>query len=267
MKKLFILLLLMLLISCSNLSLNNVDKADISTKDIKNNIFLGIEYYKDELYDDYTKYFNENPQIHIEDIIWRVNSGVHLKYFDEAIDIKDIDEFPLLVNKTHKLPDDFIPENLAKLRSGRMATKDTGVAFNKMKSDASTAGLSIDETSAYRSIDKQVSIYNGYLKKDSIEVVDTYSARAGFSEHHLGTVIDLIGGGKPMTRFGETQEYRWIQENAHKYGFIQRYKENCEDITGYQEEEWHITYVGVDIATYMYKHKIDTLEEYLGKNI
>lgn len=268
MKNLFVVFILLSLISCARADENDInDKNNNGIVKIENNMFSNIDYYMSEYYDDYIKYHNENPGANIDDIVWMVNSGVHLKYFDEARDITDTNKFPLIVNKTNKLPDDFVPENLTKLPSGRMVTNDTLGAFNKMKSAASASGLSIDETSAYRSIDKQVSIYNGYLKKDDIEVVDTYSARPGFSEHHLGTVIDLIGGGRPMTRFGETQEYQWVKENAYKYGFIQRYKENSQHITGYMAEEWHITYVGEEIATYMHNNKIDTLEEYLGRNI
>ena len=61
--------------------------------------------------------------------------------------------------------------------------------------------------------------------------------------------------------FPETESYKWLKENAHKYGFIQRYPEDKVDITGYNFESWHYRYVGVEAATYIYENNI-TFDEY-----
>ena len=63
--------------------------------------------------------------------------------------------------------------------------------------------------------------------------------------------------------FAETEAFEWLQNNAHKYGFILRFPENKTDITGYSYESWHYRYVGVQHATKIHERGI-TLEEYLG---
>lgn len=93
---------------------------------------------------------------------------------------------------------------------------------------------------------------------------DTYSARAGYSEHQTGLVIDIAGGSCVLDCFGSTSQYQWMQQHAAEYGFIQRYYAGSETITGYKAEEWHYRYVGVEVARDM-KHKgVKTLEEYWG---
>ena len=88
------------------------------------------------------------------------------------------------------------------------------------------------------------------------EMVDTFSARAGHSEHQTGLSFDVYNIEKPYTSFGETNEYKWLKINAHKYGFIIRYTTDNSYITGYKDEPWHIRYVGVDNATYIYQNNI-----------
>ena len=108
----------------------------------------------------------------------------------------------------------------------------------------------------------QKALYEGYLKNDPVDIVDTYSARAGHSEHQTGYAFDLYNVTLPYTSFGDTLEYEWLKINAHLYGFIIRYTEDNKNITGYKNEPWHIRYVGIKEATYIYENNI-TLEEYL----
>ena len=143
-----------------------------------------------------------------------------------------------------------------------LADKEASEAFKFMSTDASAIGLTIKTISAYRSYEYQKKLYEGYLINDPEEIVDTYSARAGHSEHQTGLAFDIYNVEKPYTSFGETKEYEWVKINAHKYGFIIRYKEDNSFITGYKDEPWHIRYVGVDNATYIYENNI-TLEEYI----
>ena len=97
--------------------------------------------------------------------------------------------------------------------------------------------------------------------QDGKDEADTYSSRAGHSDHQTGLAIDVSDGDTPYTSFGETDEFRWMQDNAYLYGFILRFPEGKENITGYQYESWHYRYVGVDIATYIHENNI-TFEEY-----
>ena len=74
--------------------------------------------------------------------------------------------------------------------------------------------------------------------------------------------FDLYNVLKSYTDFGSTKEYEWLKINAHLYGFIIRYTKDNTNITGYKDEPWHIRYVGIENAKYIYENGI-TLEEYL----
>lgn len=230
-------------------------------------IFQNYYYYEADKEQRYITYKQQNPQISDSDIVWMVNTGLDKPYYTDVKEITNTSEFPLIINKYNKLSDNFKPENLEKLPSGKLATHDTKEAFEKMSQDAQKENLNLIAVSAYRSIEYQKNLYNTYLKKDSQETVDTYSARAGFSEHHTGRAIDLGDSSANIVNFENTKESVWINENAYKYGFIVRYKKNTTHITGYKYEPWHITYVGTEIAKSMHDNNIETLEEYKVKYI
>ena len=136
-----------------------------------------------------------------------------------------------------------------------------------MKEDAKNEGLSITAASAYRSVSYQEGLYNGYLKRDPKAVVDTYSARAGYSEHHTGMAIDFIGSFGSLNDFENTKEYPWVRDNCHKYGFIIRYTAENQWITGYKNEPWHLRFIGIEAATDMKEKGISSFEEYKTKYI
>lgn len=156
----------------------------------------------------------------------------------------------LIVNKTYGLPATFDPG----------ADSEMLAAFSSMRQDAQKQGLTLINSSNYRSYDDQVRLYKKYVLRDGQAQADTYSARPGFSEHQTGLVIDL---NSVDDSFAGTPEAEWVAQNAYKYGFIVRYPKGKEDITGYQYEPWHIRYLGVDTATAVYRSG-KTLEEYLG---
>lgn len=102
---------------------------------------------------------------------------------------------------------------------------------------------------------------------DAIAVVRSYSAEAGMSEHQTGLCVDFMT--RSMSELDESFEntaaFRWLSENAYKYGFILRYPKNKTDITGYKYEPWHYRFVGREVATEIYLSGL-TLEEYLELN-
>lgn len=156
----------------------------------------------------------------------------------------------LIANKTYGLPKTFNPG----------ASSEMLAAFSTMKADAAKAGLSLYNSSNFRSFELQVDLYNRYVSRSGQAAADTYSARPGFSEHQTGLVIDL---NSVDDSFAGTPEAEWVAKNAHKYGFIVRYPKGKEAITGYQYEPWHIRYLGVSVAASVYQSG-KTLEEYLG---
>lgn len=157
----------------------------------------------------------------------------------------------LIANKTYALPDTYAPGGL---------TSETYDAFTRMQSAASAEGLHLFVKSGYRSYYDQRYIYNGYAQRDGVATADRYSARAGHSEHQSGMAIDV---NSTLNSFAGTPEGIWLKNNCHKYGFIIRYPEDKEHITGYMYEPWHIRYVGEELAVAVTASGL-CLEEYFG---
>ena len=110
------------------------------------------------------------------------------------------------------------------------------------------ANLEIYVYSAYRSFDEQNALKNQYVVVYGAGTANQFSADQGYSEHQLGTTVDLIttGIGGTLEGFDETTAYHWLLENAYKFGFILSYPA---DNDYYISEPWHWRFVGVKLAT------------------
>ncbi len=117
--------------------------------------------------------------------------------------------------------------------------------------------------SAYRSYESQKELFDWRMERDGEEEALKYVALPGESEHHTAMAFDMsVYKDGANTYIEDEEEYHWIYENAHKYGFVLRYPESKADITGIAYEAWHFRYVGVPHAYYMYSEGL-VLEEYL----
>ena len=190
----------------------------------------------------------------------------------EKYEIKTIDGVTfvdgiLIVNKTYPLPNDYVPKDTYKDATGfkycsECLNTDAYNEFNEMKSDAIALGLNIWIQSGYRSYELQDELYNSYVNRDGKEAADTYSARPGHSEHQTGLAFDL---NTITDDFKDTDEGKWVNDNAWRYGFILRYPKGKEDKTGYKYEPWHLRYVGKDLASKLYNDgEWITLEEHFN---
>ncbi len=237
----------------------------------ENKIFNKLDYYikKNDLR--YTQYKKNNPKLTIEQIVTHVNIGLDNDYYTNTRHTKNLNTQYILVNKYNFLTEKYIPKNLEKINSqyslGNMYLVDYAKeAFEKMAQQAKKENLSIIAMSTYRSYKYQVNLYNTYAKKDGKEIADTYSARPGFSEHQTGLAVDIYNGKEPYTNFEVTEEFKWMEKNAYKYGYILRFPKNKTKETGYNYESWHYRYVGEEIAKYIYDKKI-SYEEYYAQNL
>lgn len=131
---------------------------------------------------------------------------------------------------------------------------------------AAAEGHAVRIISAYRDYDTQVALYDGYVARDGQEAADAYSARPGHSEHQTGLTVDLDDHGACYLAacFGETPAGRWLAEHAADHGFILRYPEGKQEITGFMPEPWHFRYVGPELAREMRATGVVTLEEFFG---
>ena len=200
-----------------------------------------------------------------------------LTSIQETIRAVPLDTIPgsitVLVNRKYLLPSTYAPKDLtepairfsfAYNSDKRKLRKVASKALEKMFRDAEKKKIILYGVSGYRSYIRQKQIYDQNVARRGKSATDTVSARPGSSEHQTGLTIDISAqsvGCQLSQTFGDTKEGKWVAKNAHKYGYIVRYPYDKSKITGYHYEPWHIRYVGIPVATYLYKNKL-TLEEY-----
>ena len=215
-------------------------------------------FFKEEKKKEYLEY-KEKTGLSLKESIIHVNIGLNHPFYTNAKETVD-KGILTIVNKYNFIPNDYIPKNLITV-NGLSINKEAYNSYLDMKNDMEKENLYIRIISAYRSYDYQESLYANYLKSNSQNIVDTYSARAGYSEHHTGLAIDIDNTKLNYNKFYLTKEYLWMQDNAYKYGFILRYPKDKDNITGYSFEPWHYRYVGKEVSKYIKEHNI-TYEEY-----
>lgn len=240
-------------------------KGEAVSGDINN--VMSVKYAISENKNRYIEYYKNNTGMSAGEVVWRVNSNLDRPFYDEnyITYVDKNDDSPLLVNKFNRVSENYKPASLVKIEGDYEGTPATKQAYMDMTEDMASENMKIYVVSAYRSYDYQNNLYNYYLKKDSIEVVDTYSSRPGFSEHHTGRALDVSQVYNNLDAFEGSKEAKWVYDNCYKYGFIVRYTEENKDVTGYIFEPWHITYVGKEISTKMKEENIKSLEEYVVK--
>ena len=169
----------------------------------------------------------------------------------------------LLVNEDNLLSSDYVPEGLVNLyeqrhsfrlaRSDIYVTRETYEAMEAMFAAAEADGVNgFIVTSGYRDYDRQAEVY--------AESEEGYAQPPGASEHQTGLCFDVTT--ETNEGFESTEQYAWLREHAHEYGFIQRYPAGKESVTGIAEESWHYRYVGRPHAQAMKRLGL-CLEEYV----
>ncbi|MBQ6354721.1 MAG: M15 family metallopeptidase [Lachnospiraceae bacterium] len=184
---------------------------------------------------------------------------------------EDTGDILMIVNKEYGLSEEYKPNDLTKVEHCDFSVgsdechqlkKEPAEAIEEMFAAAREDGYEIIMRTGYRSYGYQAALYESYKEQDGEEAADKYSARPGSSEHQSGLCCDVGIEGKDLNAFEGTDEAKWIADNYWKYGFVVRYPQDKEDITGYMYEAWHIRYVGKEAAKYMHEKNL-TLEEYL----
>ena len=239
---------------------NDIDEPDFSR-------FSKLYYYEADKLQRYLAFEEAHRELTADEVVWRVNSKLDLPYFTDIKVVDDVERIPLLLNKYNKLPDGYVPDGLVEIAKGLLVTEATKIAFEELAEAAKAEDLTLKPGSTYRSLSYQESLYERYSKADGADKADGYCARPGHSEHHTGRTIDLLAPDGTLTEFKDTAESKWVAQNAYKYGFIVRYSTENEDVTGYNDEPWHITYVGKQTSNYMHSRGYGSLEEYFVKYV
>lgn len=194
---------------------------------------------------------------------------------DENNRILNESDYDVVVNKKRFLSSDYVPKDLVKVNVPTQLENPEVNQMRKIPADrlhelfegAKKEGFTLIARSGYRSYNTQDILYRNVVTSKGQTYADKYSAKPGTSEHQTGLAMDITSEGvnfQLSEDFGELPESIWVKENAHKYGFIIRYPKDKEEIVGYAYEPWHIRYVGVELATKIYKSGL-TMEEYFEK--
>lgn len=175
--------------------------------------------------------------------------------------------YQVLVNRDNLLDKTYIPNNLVDTHSryndNIFVVSNVYKSFLLMRNDALKYGYDIDIMSGYRSYKYQEKLYNCLVNDKGFNYALRHVAPGGASEHQTGLAIDICvyKNGKCFIEYelNDFEEIKWLYNNAHRFGFILRYIEGKEDITGYNFEPWHFRYVG-NMASYIYYNNL-TLED------
>lgn len=242
---------------------------------VKNNAYyndlfnvLSLDYFHENDLARYLDYANKN-ELDYTDVVTYVNIGLDHEYYTDMIKIEKQDDLLVLVNKYHALSSNYVPSDLEAITSkynkgyNNKLRHEARLAFEQMCEAALKDNIKIYSGSAYRSYSYQQNLYNRYVNADGKAKADTYSARAGSSEHQTGLATDILNEKLDFISASD-KEYTWLVNNSYKYGYILRYPKGKEKITGYMYEEWHFRYVGVDIAKEIYDSDI-TYDEYIAR--
>lgn len=226
------------------------------------------KYFIEDNLDRYLAYKKKRrvDEIEISEIVALVNINRDRDYYEQPVKTDTSKGNLMLVNKYHYLDESYVPEGVEKASNwyaydGILAAGESYRAFIKMFNAAKEEGMNLILNSGYRSYADQKAVYEDFDKNYGEEYADNYAARAGYSEHQTGLAYDIVSPGTMGEDFDKTEEFEWLQDNAHKYGFILRYPKDREEYTGFQYESWHYRYVGEDTARIIKKEGI-TFDEY-----
>lgn len=206
-----------------------------------------------------------------------------LSAYEEYMNPADRDGYLILVNNDNTIDESYLPGDLTDLadtrKDGRNTQKMRLAAAKSLEAlyiEMRAAGYTdVSVTSAYRSYSYQSSLFNMYTNNEMAKnpsltlaeaqaITATYSARPGTSEHQTGLCCDMHNLGSADVAFAKKEAYTWLSDNAWKFGFILRFPEGKEDITGISFEPWHYRFVGRYHAKAMYDSGL-CLEEYLNR--
>ena len=228
------------------------------------------KYFLEKNLDRYLSYLEEEEDTSFSDVVAIVNVHADSRWYEEEFQVDTSLNELMMVNKFYTLDETYTPENLVTIpltyaygNEGDNQILDYAYEkFLDMWQAANDEGYYLMVNSSYRNYEEQQQTYDNLKNTVGERKADEIAARPGHSEHQTGLVVDMTSKNSPYSNeFADSEEYKWLKEHAHEFGFIERYPEGKTYLTGYNPESWHWRYVGVEAATTMYEENI-TYDEY-----
>lgn len=214
----------------------------------------------------YLEYKEKNKDMDLSKVVAMVNVHRNEAFYDNSRNADTTLGELMLVNKYYKLDENYTDSDMVSVSgkygfAGNEVYQNVLDAFVKMYNAALSEDIQLIMNGSYRSYKDQDNTWAGRKRIKGEAAADSYTARAGYSEHQSGYAMDIDQYNYSGDDFKESPANTWLLNNAYKYGFIQRYPEGLEDITGFNYEPWHYRYVGIDVASRIHSENI-TFDEY-----
>ncbi len=251
-----------------------LDKLSDSTKDYiltleQNDDIVNLtneKYFMEKNLKSYIEYSKDSDK-NLTDVVAIVNVNANNDWYTNTKKTDLSKGNLILTNKFYSLDNTYNSDNMVTVSKrysygeNQMLTTDTYDAFLNMFNAAKKEDLTLIINSSFRSYEDQEEVYDYYKTTKGESEANKIAAKPGFSEHQTGMAVDIQTYGSRASTFEEFEEFKWLQDNAYKYGFILRYPKGKEYLTGYEYESWHYRYVGIEASTYIHENDI-TFDEY-----
>ena len=227
--------------------------------------FISEKYFIYDNLDKYIEYYKENDYDYGK-VVSIINTGVNKDWFDNMSETDTSKKELMLVNRFYGLNKDYKVEDVTDVPTkyaydGKKISNSILNNIIDLCESAKTFGYTFVVSDGFRTYKEQEDLYNSYASYYGKSEADKYVARAGHSEYETGLSFNLEIYGKNYDNIEISEEYVWLKENAHKYGFIFRFPKDKEDITLFDYDALRLRYVGVDAASVIYSEGI-CFEEY-----
>ena len=228
--------------------------------------FMNEKYFIYKNLSKYLEYKKDNKLESYTNIVTIINTEANIDWFDNTKETDISKKELMLVNRLYGLSKDYEPDDIIDVPSQYAYT---GVKISNSIMDnivalidaASDEGYTFVLADGYRSYSEQESIFERYKNAYGYSEADRIAARAGHSEYQTGISFTIVPLYKEYDKPKESLEYKWLSDNAYRYGFIFRFPEDKIDITGFEASTWRLRYVGSEAANIIKSENI-CFEEY-----
>lgn len=229
-------------------------------------LFIKEKYFIYKNLSKYLEYKDNNKDDTFTHIVAIVNTEANVEWLDNEKKTDTSKNELMLVNRLYGLSKDYEPDDIVDVPvsisySGVKISKSILSSIKELISAAKDEGYIFVLSDGYRSYVDQEKMFNNYKNNYGYEEADKNVARPGHSEYQTGISFQIVPYNKVFDKPRESEEYKWLKDNAYKYGFIFRYPEDKKDITLFDSYTWRLRFVGTTAASIIESEKI-SFEEY-----